>query len=751
MHALEESQQHCLSLHLVSMSDTQDSKASKGAKWIKRLWKNDSYVVAVKEGAGQREGGRFHIRGENTSPGGSEMSLPRTPRRPKKQSPADDLAADDDYYEDDMSSGPSSLASRRPSLATALSPSPAAAMPLATGPNEPTALASPLLSRSESREELSPAVLPSGPFERGLRGSLTHDPSMPPVPLVEADKDYIVMHDTRVRHVKDPLYQIVRSEATYYRRHFLDRDHWNYFSTTPGCPLIMSVRLEDGFIGDEDLPHVRVVLRTLESTRRQLLPVADLPSPLRPSAILTALDSSLSVVTLAPVLSRGEDPTTILVDMDEHRVHDTWKIALLAARDDHMTEEMLLGSDDLPASIGPFLDMLCGTRAARAGIIDTTWDGNQILFHAPALIARDATGGTAPRRRHIAHCTVALVFLDGSSPLRTEIFSSHLLHVLVVVRPAGLDRYRVSVAQKTTVAWFDPPCEDGQLFSAGPELRQFLLIKLMNAEISATQTETFTRVARRTRETLLTAAVETFAAQAGRAVSPAHTGSSIARNASMLSVNTSAMTDAALVSSAVTSLQQQDQRQPTPSPTSQRSTTDDGRRSGDELSRHLSTKVGSFESRRGDDGEAGDEQGDVTIRRSHSRRRPRLSRNASATSVDRESTTPEFLRVPSDMTDPDRECILGQGDAAVFVADLPRLDAPALREMVLRLHQTASTLRREQREMVEANLKLRRKIADLKQSSQDAAARIDAATKEHARLSQRIRELEAELDAPAEV
>ena len=130
-------------------------------------------------------------------------------------------------------------------------------------------------------------------------------------------------------------------------------------------------------------------------------------------------------------------------------------------------------------------------------------------------------------------CSHSLTHLLGMTPLRTEIFSSHLLHVLVVVRPAAPDSYRVTgvylcvcvcvyvcvyvgvgvcvcvcvcvsishflslcvlfcmkyvssthtntfphssrsnhshtptVAYKHGVPWFDPPCEDAQLFLSG--------------------------------------------------------------------------------------------------------------------------------------------------------------------------------------------------------------------------------------------------------------------------------------------
>eukprot|EP00048_Salpingoeca_helianthica_P011232 m.161138 g.161138 ORF g.161138 m.161138 type:complete len:616 (-) comp15192_c1_seq4:27-1874(-) len=612
-----------------------------------------------------------------------------------------------------------------------LSPPPFPSSASAAGPSEPISFA---LSPSRSREDISF----SAP-DRSLRGSL----SLPDeaTPLVLVDTAYRVAHDINVRTTKEPLYQIMRAEATYYRRHFVGKDHWNFFSPQG---VILSVRVEGGAVSDEELPHVRVVLRTADTTRRQRLPVSAFQSPLNPANILSVIEPSLAQIALKPVLSRGDDPTSILLDMDEHRLHETFKFALLCVREGQTSEETMLLTDDLPPAAAPFLDMLCGTRASRAGVIETQWDGYTVLFHTPALMPRDATGSTTTRRRHISHCTVALVFLDTTTPLRSEIFSSHLLHVLIVVRPAGPAAYRVAVAAKHGVGWFDPPCEDGQLFAAGPDLRRFLLVKLINAEVSAMQTETFSRVARRTRATLLHAAVETFEGLAARVPSPT-LGPSFARTGSVHSVNTSGMGDAGLVSNPAAA------RGATPSPSSQRSATDDGRRSGDELARHVNARLGPLDSLRRDDDEDEHDLG-PTLRRGWSQRR-KLSRNPSLTSADRDSTTPDFHRTPSDALslDFDREPILGQGDAAVFTSDLPRLDAPALREMIGRLHQEAITLRREKHEMVQANLKLRRKIADLKQSVTETHTRLEAATNENVGLTQRVRQLEIELDAPAEV
>lgn len=85
--------------------------------------------------------------------------------------------------------------------------------------------------------------------------------------------------------------------------------------------------------------------------------------------------------------------------------------------------------------------------------------------------------------------------------------ASNFLHAYIVIQPidAGTDRvrYRVSVTARDDVPFFGPTLPAPSIFRKGPDLRNFLLTKLINAENAAYKAEKFSKLAERTRASLL--------------------------------------------------------------------------------------------------------------------------------------------------------------------------------------------------------------------------------------------------------
>ena len=83
--------------------------------------------------------------------------------------------------------------------------------------------------------------------------------------------------------------------------------------------------------------------------------------------------------------------------------------------------------------------------------------------------------------------------------------TSHFLHAYIVVRPVteGGDKYTVSVTARGDVPYFGPSIPSPAVFARGPRLKEFILTKLINAQMACLKAEEFSKLELRTRTTLL--------------------------------------------------------------------------------------------------------------------------------------------------------------------------------------------------------------------------------------------------------
>ncbi|XP_077382978.1 rap1 GTPase-activating protein 2-like [Festucalex cinctus] len=115
------------------------------------------------------------------------------------------------------------------------------------------------------------------------------------------------------------------------------------------------------------------------------------------------------------------------------------------------------------------------------------------------------------RKRHIGNDIVALVYQEGPTPFIADVIKSHFLHCFIVVRrvpsgktdDTGQAAYQISVTARDDVPPFGPVLPDPPVFTDHSLLREFLLTKLINAEISCYKAEQFSRLELRTRSSLL--------------------------------------------------------------------------------------------------------------------------------------------------------------------------------------------------------------------------------------------------------
>ena len=114
---------------------------------------------------------------------------------------------------------------------------------------------------------------------------------------------------------------------------------------------------------------------------------------------------------------------------------------------------------------------------------------------------------------HAGNDIVAIVFQEENTPFTPDMIASHFLHAFIVVQPIDPCtpnvRYRITVTARDGVNFFGPTLTDPSVpMRKGPELREFLLTKLLNAENACYKAQKFAKLELRTRTALLTNLVE---------------------------------------------------------------------------------------------------------------------------------------------------------------------------------------------------------------------------------------------------
>ncbi|XP_010883253.2 rap1 GTPase-activating protein 2 isoform X1 [Esox lucius] len=312
------------------------------------------------------------------------------------------------------------------------------------------------------------------------------------------------------------------SEAKYYQEFFRSRYHHSFTAVDPSLgPLVLSVCLE------EEENRLRVILRIKECSMHGVFSVSLFPNI--PSAVELAKMLCESVtVPRFDVVSYLKAPDLITA-FDEHRVSQNFKFGVLYQREGQLTEEDILYNNEESEEFQEFLSILGetvtlqGFTGFRGGLdvchgqtgsdaVFTSFHGREIMFHvATKLPFTEGDAQQLQRKRHIGNDIVAVVYQEGNTPFLSDVISSHFLHCFLVVRrvrkgegeEGGEGVFQVSVTAREDVPPFGPALPDPPIFTHKSLLREFLLTKLINAEISCYKAERFSRLELRTRSSLL--------------------------------------------------------------------------------------------------------------------------------------------------------------------------------------------------------------------------------------------------------
>lgn len=116
------------------------------------------------------------------------------------------------------------------------------------------------------------------------------------------------------------------------------------------------------------------------------------------------------------------------------------------------------------------------------------------MFHVSTLLPHSKSERQQlERKRHIGNDIVAIVFQETETPFNPECITSQFLHVYLVVTPIEKDpgRYKVSVVHRDSVPTFGPVGHPTNAFDCDSTFKQWLLTKLINAELASCRSSTF--------------------------------------------------------------------------------------------------------------------------------------------------------------------------------------------------------------------------------------------------------------------
>ncbi|XP_052472657.1 rap1 GTPase-activating protein 2 isoform X5 [Carassius gibelio] len=305
-----------------------------------------------------------------------------------------------------------------------------------------------------------------------------------------------------------------------YRKHFLGNEHMNYYCTASSMGhLIMSLKYEEAD-GQESL---RIMLRSKTKTLHERIPLEGLIHLPSVPQIAKLLCDDVTGLKFNPVLYPRA--SQLIVSFDEHEVNNTFKFGVIYQKFGQTTEEELFGNNEETPAFTEFLSVLGDNiqlqdfKGFRGGLdvshgqtgsesVYTTFRQKEIMFHVSTKLPfTEGDIQQLQRKRHIGNDIVAAVFQEEPTPFVPDMIASNFLHAYVLVQAEnpGTDHttYKVSVTAREDVPPFGPPLPNPSVFKKGPEFREFLLTKLINAENACCKSDKFAKLEERTRAALL--------------------------------------------------------------------------------------------------------------------------------------------------------------------------------------------------------------------------------------------------------
>nr|XP_029539398.1 rap1 GTPase-activating protein 1-like isoform X5 [Oncorhynchus nerka] len=310
------------------------------------------------------------------------------------------------------------------------------------------------------------------------------------------------------------------SMAKIYRKQFMGKEHFNYYSMDIGLGhLVFSMKYD--VIGDQE--HLCLLLRTKLKTHHDVIPISCLTEFPNVVQMAKLVFEEVNVDRFYPVLY--PKASRLIVTFDEHVISNNFKFGVIYQKFGQTTEEELFGNSDESPAFVEFLEFLGDKielhdfKGFRGGLdvthgqtgtesVYTNFHNKEIMFHVSTKLPyTEGDSQQLQRKRHIGNDIVAILFQEENTPFVPDMIASNFLHAYVVVQVenACSDNvtYKVSVTARDDVPFFGPALPDPAIFRKGHEFHEFLFTKLINAEYACYKAEKFAKLEERTRSALL--------------------------------------------------------------------------------------------------------------------------------------------------------------------------------------------------------------------------------------------------------
>ncbi|XP_076022770.1 rap1 GTPase-activating protein 1 isoform X5 [Genypterus blacodes] len=308
--------------------------------------------------------------------------------------------------------------------------------------------------------------------------------------------------------------------ATLYRKHFLGKEHFNYYSVDNALGhLVFSLKYD--VIGDQE--HLRLMLRTKLKTYHDVIPISCLTE--FPNAVQMAklVCEEVNVDRFCPVLYPRA--SRLIVTFDEHVINNNFKFGVIYQKFGQTSEEELFVNSEESPAFEEFLEFLGekielhNFKGFRGGLdvnhgqtgtesVYCNYCNKEVMFHVSTKLPyTEGDMQQLQRKRHIGNDIVAIVFQEENTPFVPDMIASNFLHAYVVVQVLNACTenvlYKVSVTARDDVPFFGPALPNPAIFKKSPEFHEFLFTKLINAEYACYKAEKFAKLEERTRSALL--------------------------------------------------------------------------------------------------------------------------------------------------------------------------------------------------------------------------------------------------------
>ncbi|KAM9855924.1 rap1 GTPase-activating protein 1 isoform 4-T4 [Aulostomus maculatus] len=308
--------------------------------------------------------------------------------------------------------------------------------------------------------------------------------------------------------------------ATLFRKHFLAKEHFNYYSVDSALGhLVFSLKYD--VIGDQE--HLRLMLRTKLKTYHDVIPISCLTEFPNVVQMAKLVCEEVNVDRFFPALY--PKASRLIVTFDEHVISNNFKFGVIYQKYGQTSEEELFGNSEESLAFVEFLEFLGekielhNFKGFRGGLDVThgqtgtesvycNYRNKEVMFHVSTKLPyTEGDTQQLQRKRHIGNDIVAIVFQEENTPFVPDMIASNFLHAYVVVQVVNpcSDNvlYKVSVTARDDVPFFGPALPNPAVFKKGPEFHEFLFTKLINAEYACYKAEKFAKLEERTRSALL--------------------------------------------------------------------------------------------------------------------------------------------------------------------------------------------------------------------------------------------------------